>query len=611
MKTAGPRSGAPSLAALVPAALFVLAAWIGWRRWADVVIDFGHELYVPWRLSEGAVLYRDVAHNFGPFSQYLNALIFLVTGPSYGHLLAVNLLLTALGAVGVFHVFRRAFSANVAAAVTAEFILVFAFGSVHPIGGYSMMSPYAHEAVHGFLLSLGMIWGFERWVRSDRPVWLGVAGIFWGCVFLTKAEYSIAATTAAALFVTAVRRSPEWTRRRSWNRTCLAGGAAAPLLAAVGGFAAVLPFASAVPAAAGAWRLLLTRPALAANPYYLWSAGLNDVRGNAAAMLRGALLAGAATTLIYRACVHARRWARPAQALLGAAVIASVLAVWRLEPGRDVRSLPLLTAAALAVFLLGEAQTGDGRISFPVRRLPLLLWAAFSLALLLKIMFFCRFWQYGAFLAMPAALFITAFLLGDLPERLEAQGAAGLLFRFWVAALLVAGFKPYVKASLDHYAQRTFVVGEGGDRLLTFPPQDDPQGSVIGDFLAWAKAHIGPAESLVALPEGAMLNYLARRRSPVKYMGFLPTELLTEGEGRVLAELQRRRPDFVALEERNTSDFGYGPFGEDPAYGRMISDWLERDYTPLVTFGREPFRGRGFGIKVWGRPTRPARPRHD
>ena len=46
---------------------------MSWRKWPDPLIDFGRELYLPWRLANGAVLYRDVDDFYGPLSQYLNA----------------------------------------------------------------------------------------------------------------------------------------------------------------------------------------------------------------------------------------------------------------------------------------------------------------------------------------------------------------------------------------------------------------------------------------------------------------------------------------------------------------------------------------------------------
>jgi hypothetical protein len=52
-----------------------------WRKWGDMLVDFGVQLYLPWRLSTGTVLYRDVAYlTGGPLSQYYHALLFQIFG---------------------------------------------------------------------------------------------------------------------------------------------------------------------------------------------------------------------------------------------------------------------------------------------------------------------------------------------------------------------------------------------------------------------------------------------------------------------------------------------------------------------------------------------------
>jgi hypothetical protein len=51
------------LVALFALAIFFVAT--SWRKWPDPLIDFGRELYVPWRLSHGALLYHDVSEQYG------------------------------------------------------------------------------------------------------------------------------------------------------------------------------------------------------------------------------------------------------------------------------------------------------------------------------------------------------------------------------------------------------------------------------------------------------------------------------------------------------------------------------------------------------------------
>lgn len=72
-----------------------LMAYWTWGAWPDVVIDFGRELYVAWRLTEGDVLYRDLAYFNGPLSPYINMIWFRLFGVGLRTLVLCNLFLLA------------------------------------------------------------------------------------------------------------------------------------------------------------------------------------------------------------------------------------------------------------------------------------------------------------------------------------------------------------------------------------------------------------------------------------------------------------------------------------------------------------------------------------
>src|SRR4051812_45812869 len=92
------RFAGPALIAITFAAMLI---WT-WGGWADAVGN-GRELYVPWRIAHGQVLYRDLPHAAGPFSQYFNGLLFRALGTSARTLILSNLLwLTALVAIVYF-----------------------------------------------------------------------------------------------------------------------------------------------------------------------------------------------------------------------------------------------------------------------------------------------------------------------------------------------------------------------------------------------------------------------------------------------------------------------------------------------------------------------------
>src|ERR1700719_2830974 len=104
----------------IPCHLLVLACVasyyvaVSWRRWSDPLIDFGRELYLPWRIAGGAVLFRDVDDIYGPLSQYVNAGLFALFGPGLMHLVVANLLVFAAIVTTLYLLLRRAWGAGAA-----------------------------------------------------------------------------------------------------------------------------------------------------------------------------------------------------------------------------------------------------------------------------------------------------------------------------------------------------------------------------------------------------------------------------------------------------------------------------------------------------------------
>ncbi len=190
-----------------------------WGTWPDVLIDFGAQLYMPWQLSSGKVLYTDIAYYNGPLSQYFNALAFQLFGVGLSTLVACNLVIL----IGLVLLLRwmlvqigSRWSADLAC---LGFTLVFAFAEQVPIGNYNYVCPYAHEMTHGLffsLLALALIWQYPRW-----GLWaMALGGASLGLAFLTKSEVFIGgfagAWTAATLML--------WKPRPGWKQGLVAAG---------------------------------------------------------------------------------------------------------------------------------------------------------------------------------------------------------------------------------------------------------------------------------------------------------------------------------------------------------------------------------------------------
>ena len=191
----------PILIALVALGMLI---WT-WGTWPDVLVDFGVERYIPWRLAEGEVLYRDISFHNGPLSQYFNAFCFRVFGSSLRTLVFCNLAILALLIALLYHAFCQIARRSAATAACVVFVLLFAFAQFAFIGNYNYICPYAHEITHGLLLSLAAVvaaWYCPRNAAAcgfaTTPAACGFAtsavsmtmlsGLLLGLAFLTKAE---------------------------------------------------------------------------------------------------------------------------------------------------------------------------------------------------------------------------------------------------------------------------------------------------------------------------------------------------------------------------------------------------------------------------------------
>ena len=191
----------------IHALLFLtLAAWT-WRKWPDPIVDFGRELYVPWQITRGRVLYRDIASLFGPLSPYINAFWFRLFGVSLTTLVVCNLVIFAGVLAGVYRFVRLCADRMTAAAASLSTLLLFGFAHLVEIGNYNFAAPYSHEATHGLALSLVLLLCLARGVATREPTSWAIGGVCLGLVMLTKPETAVAAVVAVAAAIWARRCS--------------------------------------------------------------------------------------------------------------------------------------------------------------------------------------------------------------------------------------------------------------------------------------------------------------------------------------------------------------------------------------------------------------------
>ena len=581
------------------AAAFVFLTVTTWRKWGDVLIDFGANLNAAWQISEGKILYRDFIWLFGPVSQYYHALLFKCFGVSLTPLIFSSLLLTAAVTIFIYLLFLQAAGPTNAAAVSLVFLLVFAFP--HSLGNsnnFNYICPYSYEAVHGLFASIASIGLLSLWMLEKNKRLLYLAGFFFGIALLTKPEISAAA--AAAVVLAFVLEYSEKKNLRSVLISCawFLGFAAVPIVFFLIYFCSVAGFFEGVRSTFWSWVVLYKIP-LTELKFYRWCLGLDNVRGNLALMIQHFLSAGAAFAM----CVLGARWwtqngrARKCAAVVayGTVLLSACFFSWT-ECGR---ALPLIVAVAL-VHLLWTRFKSRSAVSSRDLVFPIL-WTAFGFFLLAKMGINSRIWQYGFVLAMPGAVAAVFYLGWFLPRRLQRFGINPALLSGMVYILFAVGVICLSGISYRYYGLRNYAVGEGGDELFTYDASLDAHGPCINSALAWLKKNTPPDATFVALPHGLGLNYLARRVNPAHYNLFLANEFAIYGVANVLNGLVAAHPDYILIVHSDISDHGAKFFGDSPESGAEILRWVNANYRPVYLAGAEPSSEREFSIQILAR----------
>jgi hypothetical protein len=575
------------LGAISMGVAFIFLAWLSWHKWPDVLVDFGQQLYVPWQLSQGSVLYRDVACTFGCLSGCCHALLFKVFGVSLNVLLASNFLLLTLLLTIVYRGFL-ACADRLTAAMAGMAVTVFAFGQFLDVGNYNYVCPYSHEVWHGLVLSLVMITCLSRWLEAGQRWPLAVAGFCLGLAFLTKPEIFVGVVAPAMMALVF-----HWRQRRALvclkSFLVLTGCSLIPLAGFFVYFCSATDAAAAFRAILGAWWPLLNSNALGI-PFYQTGMGLDAPWFNLGRML---VEFGALGTIMG---VCAWRLTRPALTSLERMILFAAVGAVAInyDWSRSGHALPLLVVCA-ALLLWRQWRTTPagqhGDLMFPA------LWLGFSLLLMAKMGLNTRITHYGVFLAMPAFLSAIYLLLYLLPRWLERRGLGAGSFRAAMVILLLTGLARLVIHSSLFYKDKDLAVGPPPDRIMTYNPAVAPTGAAMASAADWIETHTAPTNTLAVIPEGAMLNYLTRRRNPTPYTLFM-FEVWVFGEQTMLAAYQRNPPDYIVLIHRDSSELGVPYFGLKKGYGFDMMQWINRNYEAVQLIGSEPLKTNAFGIKI-------------
>lgn len=573
------------LLGLILLALAIFVA-LTWAQWPLLTADAARELYVPFQIKHGALIYRDFYYLYGPVAPYAWATLLHLFGEHLQVLYVASALHLATIVALLYAVSRQVLKPRASAAVVVLFLSHFALG--RDLQGY--MWPYAFAATFAVAWGLLLLLAVLRHFVTRRRRWLFVAGLAVGLSCVTKLEFGLAAVCLVGVYLCGARYAPLSVERPllRW-RDALWLGIPAVIVPAV----VLLLLLSQMPWATVAESIWPTRLMALWNSGGVWQGTFATWRANvtwfAAVVTMLAAIAGHATWVVW-----ARQ--RPWLLLLGAAVVLGLLGTALMNPSRLafllerghqawVGSSFLLLGSILAIVL--------------VRGLQRRMWSTTEVA-----------W---ALLALYGLLAAARTVLHGLNEYSGYQAPVALIAWVGLAAVwLPRALAPAASRGAVGVALAVLLVGIAGRHLAdVYRLYAAPHVLVSGPYGAvWSPVDIGvpyadtmrhlrqglqAGETFVAAPMEPSLYLMMGQDNPVKedqiFFGYLTTP---EEQFDFIRRLEQAHVRFFVLSNYQEHAIR---FGVD--YMPELGAWLRTECHQEAVYGQGSYR-----IRVYRTPFR-------
>jgi hypothetical protein len=586
---------------VIVALFFLIEVIINWRRWGNVIIDFGREVYVPWQIVSGKTLYKDIAYFYGPLAPYLNATWFYIFGVSITTLFICNLILVAYVTFIIFRFFERLCDRITATLSCLVFLSIFVFPYSY-VGIFNYLSPYDHDLTYGFVLAVTMIYLLSNFLYRSQLIMVIAAGICAGLVFLTKAEVFVSAFITAAVAMIIIRQN--YKSNIKLIILLFAVSMLVPILLFFILFFVQMPMIQALKGVATNWDIMLNSKIVNIH-FYKNCLGIDKPMINLIASIFTfitILIGIAAISVIdlFKGKIIQKRSIYTLALCILFIIAITILYLIKIKGG-----IIIITCLGYSLVLMSLTLAGVSIIRFikynnnpeiTMKYAIMIIWFVFGLTLLAKMVLHPRILWYGFVMAVPATLGLVMAFLWLIPNLLNQFFGRGRLFRVF-SIIGLSSFVLYMSIFNNFYnSKRNRLIGEYPDSFYVIDPA--PKVQAINQMMAFIKSSVPPQDSLVVFPEGPMFNYLTRHPSSIPIFSFNPAEIAVYGETSILKLLKKQPPDFILLVHSLVLEFGKGFFGSDPTNGKQIMDWVKENYQPVLLLGAEPLQDNNFGIKL-------------
>lgn len=584
---------------------------IFWGHQGSPIIDCGREAYIPMEVLKGKLLYKDILCTYGPFAYQLNAVLYWIFGQNLNTLYTAGAINSLIIVITVYLISRTMTEKLVSWTISFLVMALFVFN--YFITNFNF--PYSYAIVYALSTFLIAVLLTIYYLKTNNHKFIPYIFFFMGVSTTSKPEYSL--FIGLLILIILLKQVP--------RKYILAGVAAFVVTPLV------------------CWSVLflqgLTIPAYLSNLEFV----KNLVSGmtfkyfysnfvgfffnpelfkfTLSIFLSSFLAFGLLAGIIYLALVLVNilsgKLTGKKFVALKSFVIAGLIMfipksqIHLLSEDISLAWIPLSTTLIL-LFLLGfyfkkfniaeilrfkEGKIADKAkycvngvyeklLSIELKDKIFILLLVTGLISTLKSYFFVTLHIFGTFI-LPLALLVNVIFLVDYIPKFVKFLNRRLWSQTCLIILIVSGVFFSLKYTMIARNQNTHPVATAKGTIYT----NYDWAYSLNQAIEYIDANIPKESTFLMVPEGPLLNFLTGRTADNKYFNLFPPFIEAFGEYNVLNDLKNNPPDYILINNRDSSDFIFRYFGVD--YGFRLYDFITQSYT----FKKEI--GNGLKIRIY------------
>jgi hypothetical protein len=558
-----------------------------WAAWGNLTIDSGHEMYVPWVLSEGKMLYRDVWFMYFPASPYFNSYLFRLFGVHLNVLYLAGSF-SALGSAVFLFLAGMKLRSPAAGWMAGTVLLLEAFQPTL----FCFPLPYSFSAVYGCLTATFFLWMMVLACGSGRQRWMFGAGTAAALAFLLKLEFGAACYAALGMLI-AVRA----VRQRSWKT------ALRDLISTLPGLllCAVIIY----------WMVsirgteFITQENFMSWPtsYFIKTYGKFWLDSTGFSLSGAAFAESAQRTILFLAVwqgialmvrrekkVNYRKVLRIALFVLAVADMV-INMEWRdaLQAvffPQDMVLYVVIAALVFWVYAFRKPRLGEN--------LSIAMVLSFSALLAFRILLKTIPTGYSIYYNGPVVLSLFLIVFRLLASA-KAPRHRLLAAKVFVCVMCLASVESVVSEDGSFSADYAAMPTDRG-MIRTWPTMASHYQQAI-DFM---KEKNALGESVLSIPEDTTLYFLSNTHCPVRVFQFTPGVLVPgKMTDELIAQIERKKVRYLLWSNRIFPEYGVPRFGTD--YDKDFGDYLRQHYRLTGSVVKEPVSAIDWTAFVWER----------